>query len=91
MNTKLRKKAKNNFEKDFFKLMNNAVFGKKNMENLRKHRDIKLIRLKARRNYLVLQANYYALNFFLCKITSHRNEKKHKYSRISQSIWVYQY
>ena len=75
MNTKLRKKAKNNFEKDFFKLMNNAVFGKKNMENLRKHRDIKLIRLKARRIYLVLEANDYALNFFLCKIISRRIEK----------------
>ena len=42
MNIKLRQKAKNNFEKDFFRLMNNAVFGE-NVENMRKNRNIKLV------------------------------------------------
>ena len=63
MNTDLRKKAKNDFEKDFLKLMNNAVFGK-TIENVRKHRDIKLVTTEGRRNYLVSEPNYNTTKFF---------------------------
>ena len=62
-NTKLRKKAKNNFEKDFFKLINNLVFGK-TMENVIKHRNVELATTETRRNYLVSEPNYYTTKLF---------------------------
>ena len=57
MNTKLRKEAKNDFEKDFFNLTNNSVFGK-TIENVRKLRDIKLVTTDEKRNRLVSEPNY---------------------------------
>ena len=62
MNTDLRKKKKNDFENDFFKLMSNAVFGK-TMENVRKHRDINI-------------ENYYITTKFFTKNLSAIEMKK---------------
>ena len=61
MNTELRKLAKNDFEKDLFKLMNNSVFGKI-MENIRKHRDIKLVTTDKKRSKLVSEPSYHTIN-----------------------------
>ena len=63
MNTDLIKKARNDFQKYFFKLMNNAVFGK-TMDSVRKYRDIKLVTTETRRNYLVSEPNHHTTKFF---------------------------
>ena len=59
MHTELRTEAKNDFEK----LMNNAVSGK-TMENVRKHRDIKLITIDKRRNQFASEPNYHTTKHF---------------------------
>ena len=56
MKTDQRKKAKNDFKNDFFKLMSNAVF-QKIIKNVRKHRNSKLVTTEGRRNYLVSESN----------------------------------
>ena len=62
MNTELRKVASNDFEKDFYELMNNAAFGK-TMKNARKYRDIKLVTTDKRRSKLVSEPNYHTMNY----------------------------
>ena len=56
-NTQLRTEATNDFEKDFFKLMNNSVFGK-TMENIRKHRNIKLVTTEEKYLRTVMKPNF---------------------------------
>ena len=76
MNTKLKTEAKDDFEKDFYKLMNNAVFGK-TRKNVRKHRDIKLVTTNRTRNYLVSEPNYHTTKCIIqrTKCVSNRNER----------------
>ena len=62
MKTKLRMQAKNDFEKDFFRLMNNAIFGK-TMENVRNHRDIKIVTTSKRRSILASEPNYHSTKY----------------------------
>ena len=77
MNTELRKIASNDFEKDFYKLMNNAVFGK-TMENVRKHRDIKLVTTNKKRNKLVSEPNYHTMNCISKDLSIIEMKKKNK-------------
>ena len=78
MNTDLRKIAKNDIQKDFLKLMNNAVF-EKIMENMRKHRDIKLVTTKRRRKYLVSEPNFHTTKFFTKHVLAIEMKKTNSY------------
>ena len=80
MNTELRKVASNDFEKDFYKLMNNAVFGK-TMENVRKHRDIKLVTTNKKRNKLVSEPNYHTMNYISKDLSIIEMKKKQNKSK----------
>ena len=62
LNSDLRKDSKNDFEKDFFKLMNNYVFGK-TMENVRNHRDIRIVATDKRRSILASELNYHSTKY----------------------------
>ena len=62
-NTNLRTQAKNNFEKDFYKLMNNSVFGK-TMENIRNRVNVKLVNTKEKLKKLVAKPNYRSRKIF---------------------------
>ena len=84
MNTKLRKEAKNEFEKDFFKLMNNSVFGK-TMENVRNHRDIKLVTSDKRRKRLVSEPNYHSHK----KFSEHLMAIEMKKTRVKMTKPIY--
>ena len=89
MDTKLRKEAKNEFEKYFFKLMNNAAFGK-TMENARKLRDIKLVTMakNKRRNQLVSEPNYHTVKCFPENLMEIEMEKKRKKLKMNKPVYI---
>ena len=85
MNTQLIKKAKNEFEKQFFKLMNNSVF-EKTVENVRKHRDIKLVTTDEKRNKLASEPNYHATKHFLENLLA--TEMKRTKAKMNKPLYL---
>ena len=85
MNTELGKEAKKDFEKEFFTLTNNAVFGK-TMKNVRKHRDIKLVTKDKRRNRSASEPNYHTTKYFSGNLMT--IEKKKTKVKMNKLIYV---
>ena len=85
MNAELRTQAKNNFEKDYFKLKNNSAFGK-TMENIRKHRDIKLVNNDQKRKVLASEPNYHATKPISAKLLIMEMKKREFY--MDKSIYL---
>ena len=90
MNTDLRKVAKNYFEKDFFKLMNNVVFGRTIDIWTLKHRYIKLITTEKIRNYLASESNCHTAKFFTENLLT-KETRKFQILINNLFIQVYQY
>ena len=88
MNTELRKMQKMILKNIFsIWIMNNTVFGK-TLENMRRHRDIKLVTTKARRNYLLLESNYHTRKIFSENLLAIEMKR---YLWINKSTYAYQY
>ena len=84
MNSEIRKKAKNDFEKDFYKLMNNTVFGRSIM-NVRRHRDIKLVTDDKKRCKLASVPNYHTTKNFSENLLAMEMEK----TKVKMNVPIY--
>ena len=88
MNTELKTEAKQYFEKDFFKLMNNSLH-RKSMKNIRKHRNIRFIVNEKKVSRLVLESNHYTTKWFSEKLTAAEMNKtrKSRQANVSESFY----
>ena len=87
MNTELRQKVKNNFKKHFCKLLICVVF-ENIKENVRKHRDIKLVPTERRRNYLVSEASYHTTKFFTENLLAIEMKKINNQALINKAVYL---